>query len=184
MATSTSNVSNAKPKVGGSIWVAPYGSKLPVDSTTALDSTYKCLGYISDSGVTSHDTKSTTSIKAWGGDTVLVVTSDHEDTLSYELLEVLSVEVLKHIYGEDNVRGTLATGITVASSADNAPTVSLVAEMMLNGATKRMVYPKTILTAVGDVSYVDSDKMGYACTETALADDEGHTHYEYIKATA
>ena len=39
-------------KVTGAIWVAPKGTTLPTDATTALAGTYKLLGFTSDAGVT------------------------------------------------------------------------------------------------------------------------------------
>ena len=40
------NVTQAKPKVGGAVHYAPIGTTLPTDATTALDPTFKSLGYI------------------------------------------------------------------------------------------------------------------------------------------
>ena len=60
-----------KPKTTGAIWVAPVGSTLPTDATTALDAAFKCLGYASEDGVTNANSPDTDTVKAWGGDTVL-----------------------------------------------------------------------------------------------------------------
>lgn len=45
------NVSVAKPKVGGAVFVAPVGTDLPTDATTALNAAYQNVGYISEDGV-------------------------------------------------------------------------------------------------------------------------------------
>ena len=46
------NVSAAQPKVGGAIFRAPLGTKLPKDAKTDLDAAFKALGYCSEDGVT------------------------------------------------------------------------------------------------------------------------------------
>ncbi|MCQ2530281.1 MAG: phage tail protein [Lachnospiraceae bacterium] len=178
------NVSAAKPKVGGAIYVAPAGTSLPTDATTALANTFKALGYISEEGLVNSNEMSSTDIKAWGGDEVLNIDQGRSDSFKYTLIEALNVEVLKQVYGSANVTGTaLSSGVTVkAKAALELPEQVVVAEMVLKGGIlKRIVIPAGKVTAVGDVTYSDTNAIGYETTLKAFPDSSGFTHYEYIK---
>ena len=128
-------VSYGKPKVGGAISVAPLGSPLPKDAKSDLEAVYKNLGYVSEDGLTNANSPDADRIKAWGGDTVLVVSTEKPDTFEFTLIETVNVDVLKVVYGEDNVVGDLATGITVTANADQALPHVYVIDMTLK--TKR-----------------------------------------------
>ena len=183
MATVT-NVSASKPKIGGAVSVAPLATALPTDATTALNVAFKNLGYISEDGLTNENTPETDNVKAWGGDTVLITQSEKTDTFTFTLIEVLNVDVLKFVYGDDNVTGTLADGITVKANAEEAEDREIVIDMVLrNGALKRVVIPLGRISEIGEISYTDEDAVGYEVTVTAAPDANGNTHYEYIKAS-
>lgn len=177
----TSNVTAAKPKVGGGIYSAPLGTALPTDATTALNQAFKNLGYVSEDGVTNSDERSTDDIKAWGGDTVNTVQTEKKDTFKYTLIEALNVEVLKEVYGDSNVSGKLETGITIKSNSKELDPHSIVIETVLtDNALKRIVLPNAKVTEVGEITYGDSDNVGYETTVTCYPDGSGNTHYEYI----
>ena len=114
MATTVKYVTNAKPKVGGAIYSAPTGTALPTDATSALNAAFKCLGYVSDDGIQNSDERKTDDIKAWGGDIINSVQKEKTDTFKYTLAEVLNVDVLKEVYGDANVTGTLDTGLSLS----------------------------------------------------------------------
>lgn len=177
----TSNVTAAKPKVGGGIYSAPLGTALPTDATTALNTAFKNLGYVSEDGVTNSDERSTDDIKAWGGDTVNTVQTEKKDTFKYTLIEALNIDVLKEVYGDSNVSGTLATGITIKSNSKELEAHSIVIETVLtDNALKRIVLPNAKVTEVGEITYGDSDNVGYETTVACYPDSDGNTHYEYI----
>lgn len=179
----TANVSTAKPKAKGAIYTALLGATVPTDAKTELDSTiFKSLGYILEDGITNSNSPSSDSIKAFGGDTVVTTQTEKEDTYQYTLIEALNVDVLKEVYGADNVTGTLSEGITIKANSKELEEHVIVADLVLKGGVlKRIVIPVAKVSEFGDITYGDSDAIGYETTLTALPDEDGNTHYEYIQ---
>ena len=106
---------------------------------------------------------------------------EKSDTFQFKLLEALNPDVLKTVYGDDNVTGTLKDGLTVKANSSAAEDKAWVVELILNGVLKRVVVPKAKITEMDDIVYADEEALGYDITITATPDTDGNTHYEYIK---
>ena len=186
MAQTVTNVTTGKPAVGGAVYRAPLGTALPTSASAELDEAVVSLGYISEDGLTNENSIETEEVKAWGGDTVLNPQTGKTDTFGATFIEALNVEVLKMVYGDENVSGTLATGIIVrANSKEAGGSCYVVDQIMREGALKRIVIANGKLSDLGEISYNDSDAVGYAVTLTALPGfSDGDTHKEYIIKSA
>lgn len=181
MGNNAKYVSAAKPKIAGAIYKAELGTTLPTDATSALDPAFKALGYVSEDGLTNSNSSDTEDIVSWDGDTVLSVEGDKSDKWKFKLLEVLNVDVLKTVYGEENVTGDLDSGITIKANSNPRDNLSWAVDMVMNGGVlKRVVLPNAKISEVADIIYKRKEAVGYETTLSAVPDSEGNTHYEYL----
>lgn len=175
------NVTAGKPVLTGAVYRAPLGTTLPTTVSEDLSSAFKELGYISDAGVVNSNSPSTTAIKAWGGDTIYDIQNEKPDTWKMAFAEATNEEVLKLVYGVDNITGDISTGLTIKANSKEQGAQALVIDMVLtNSGKKRVVLPNCRVTSVSDITYSDSDVVKYETTLSAYPDEYGNTHYEYI----
>lgn len=175
------NVTTGKPRIGGAVYRAPLGTALPTNAVDALDAAFVDLGFISEDGVTSSNSRESEEIKAWGGTTVLTSQTDYQDTWQAVFIESMNIDVLKMVFGDANVSGAVESGITVKANAAELAQASYVFDMVLKGGVlKRVVLPVASISEIGDTTYVDNEAVGYDVTLAALPDTSENTHYEYI----
>ncbi len=179
MPNSANNVTTGKGKVAGYAYMAPSGTTLPTDATTALASAYQVLGYISEDGITHSTSRDTTDIKDMNGDTVLSPQTGHAETFEATFLESLNVNVLKMVYGDDAVEVTNDT-IHISVNGDELPAAVFVFELIAQSKAKRIVIPNGKVTEIADVVYNANDAVGYGVTINALPGADGYKHHEYI----
>lgn len=183
MANNAQNVMVGKPKATGAVFRAPLSTTLPTDATTTLDVAFVEQGYCSEDGLTNSNSPSSENIKAWGGDIVYTYQSEKPDTFSFTLIESGSDAVLKTVYGDSNVTGAFATGLTVTANAKELPESAWVIEMVRrDGGPHRIVIPSGKISEIGEITYSDTEAIGYAITLSCTPDSSGNTHYEYMKA--
>lgn len=183
MANNSANVTAGKPRIGGGIYIAPAGTTLPTDAKTALSSDFLALGYVSEDGVVNSNSPESENIKAWGGDNVLTIMTSREDTFTFTLIEVMNINVLKLVYGDDNVTGALSTGITVnANNGELESHVIVIDTILKGGVMQRTVIPAGTVSEVGDITYKDDEAVGFETTVSCEADASGNTHYTYIQS--
>ena len=183
MATTATNVTVGKPKVGGAVHWAPLETTLPTSATASLNAAFVDLGYVSEDGLTNNNSPESDTVKAWGGDTVLSLQTDRPDTFSLTLLEAMNADVLKTVYGSDNVVADASGNLTIKATAQDMPSGVWVFDMILKGGrAKRIVVPNGTISELGDIVYKDDEAVGYNITITDVPDTDGVYHYEYITA--
>lgn len=188
MGNIATNASTGKPNTSGAIYRAVRTSNLVIPTTAGatLSADYKCLGYVSEDGLTNNIEKEFEDIKAWGGDTVYTVESKQDDKFQFTLLEVLNEDVLKAVFVDSNVTVTAATSsapksVTVNVNSTQTPECVWVIDMVMRGNNpKRIVIPYGKVVTIGEITYKDDEAVGYDITLAATPDTNGNTHYEYM----
>ena len=177
---SKDNVSVGKGVVGGYLFSAPYGTALPTNYTAALNTAFVNLGYVTDEGAVFSTDTDTNTFKDLNGDDIYTASGGRSRTLSVNLAET-RVDVLKEVYGQDNV--TEASGaITVNHTNAEMPRRSLVLELVLRDGKKwRRVIEDAQVTEWEDLTVLYSELVNYGITYTLNGDTPIH---DYIQAAA
>lgn len=176
------NVTTGKPKVSGGIWRAPKGTALPTDATSALSDAYVCLGYVSEDGVKNANEMDVSEIKAWGGVIVYRSLNGLNDQFSFALIESENVDVLKAVYGANNVTVDAQGNVAVAVKAEDPEEAVWVIELALRGGiARRIVIPDGAITAREEITLNDSDPIAYGTTVSAYPIETGESHFEYTE---
>jgi hypothetical protein len=184
MANSAAKVVAGVPLATGGVLLGALTATAPTTAVSAL-SGFTAAGYIGEDGVTETNERSTDRIRAWGGDTVKVVQTEHNVTYQFTFLETLNADVLAAVYGEDNVTTTAATVSTgtlheVQVNATALPHKAYVFEVKDGDAKIRIYVPDGQITEVGDITYSDSEVIGYQVTVEAFADELGNKAYKFL----
>ena len=182
MGNNALNVSTGKPKTSGAIYRAPLGTTLPTDATSPLDPAFVGLGYISDNGASNENEMDVAAVKAWGGAIVYRSLTELTDNFKFAMIESKNKDVLKAVYGDDNVTETESGDTHVVVKAEDPQEAAWVIDTVLRGGiAKRIVIADGAITSRDPITYNDSDPIGYGVTVSAYPDANGKTHDEYIE---
>lgn len=183
--SSSANVNAGKPAATGAVFVAPLGTALPTNATTAKNGAFVEVGYISTDGVTNSNAITSTDIKAWGGDVVLTLKTDRTDTFAFTMIESDNTNALKVAFGDSNVTVDANGNISIKGNNAVQANREFIIEMLeADGYARRIVIPNGAVSSLGDIVYKDDQAIGYPVTITANVDSAGNTHYEYVQQHA
>lgn len=177
-ANSAAQVLVGKPKVTGGIRFAPLGTAMPTDARTELNAKFENGGYVSEDGLVETIDASDDKIKAWGGDIVKIVRTEHSVSYTFTLMESASATALKLLFGEENVQVAAATSskgrqITVKKTAAMTPRRAFVFDMADIPAAIRVAVEDGQPSISGDVNFTDGDAIAYEVTVEAFPNGAG-----------
>ncbi|RTE50390.1 phage tail protein [Actinobaculum sp. 352] len=163
----------------GGVAYAPTDTALPTDASATLDSAFVLGGLISEDGCTLSPNRSQEQKRAWGGKIVRTIQTEYGLTVTFTFLESSKAEVLKAVYGDENV--TISAGKIAVLHNEKQPERKAYVLNMLDGKRKRrIVLPNAQLAQTGDIQYVHSDLIQYSVELTGYEDEAGNNGYEYI----
>ena len=188
MASKVENVFAAMPRATGALLRGVKGGgDLPTSAKTDITSSeyqwLKDLGYIGEDGFTQSESRDTDKKKAFGGKVVKVLQTDYSLTVQFAFLESINAEVLKSIYGEENVEVRPDGEIVVRKNSRMSPHASWVIDVYDGDALNRSTIADGQIIEIDDIVKVHSDTIMYTVTMECFEDENGDNMVEYF-ATA
>lgn len=181
-ANSTDNVSSTKGVRGGYIFVAPTGTALPTDYSTALPTAYKCLGFISEDGYVETVDSDSEDLVDMNGDLMDSPQTSRVESAQLTLAEIKAM-TLKLMYGDENVTDKAGV-ITVKHNGNSNGTWVVVLDLLLKNNRKwRKVVPLFQCSELDDLTLAVGELAARALTAKYLTDESGNTCYDYIQST-
>ena len=177
------NVSLGTPKAGGALFIAPAGTPLPTDAATELPEQYACLGCVTEDGYVLTPEADSEDIKDSEGDVVATSESKRAWSFKTTMMEHLNPDVLKVVFGEDQVTVAEDGSIAITYDALTMDEYVMVLDSILKGGRiDRLVMPRAKVAELGDVNRRKNEAIQYETTLKLLTDADGKPAYEYISA--
>lgn len=172
----TKNVLAGIPDSTGGLWVKDLvkdKSAYPGKDTDLKGDGWIPVGFISEDGVTEASERSVEKVKAWGGDTVRTLQTEHDISYKFTFYEMGNPEVLKLVYGDENVTVGDDGTVDITQNSKVLPHKSFCIEVT-DGDTKiRKFIPDGQITETGELQMTHSAVMGIEATVEAFTDSEG-----------
>lgn len=179
-----SQVTIGSAKSTGAIWVAPKGTSLPTDASTALSASWSLLGFTSDAGVQISESSKSDEIRAWEGRTsVYNVQTEYTENISFTPIQC-NADVAKLIWGDDWVEVDGETGaIHVKHHGGELEPVEIVIETSPRTGIVKRFAGEAQLTERGEQTMDGTQVDGRQLTFKMIADNNGVTLHEYTAFT-
>jgi hypothetical protein len=184
MASNNLNVYAGEPLATGTVLVADLDTDGPTDAQDVLDVAFTDLGHVGEDGFTETVDRSIEKKKNWGGSVVKILQTDFTITIKFKLLESLNADVLKAIWGEDNVTvvaadATHGAQVYIKKTKKKLPKLSWVIDSTDSEleAFYRNYIPIGQIMTLGDVVIVHTDTIEYEVELEVFEDSTGvHIH--------
>lgn len=159
---------------------------LPTTVSTALDASFKDIGYCTQDGSTASTAIGTTDIAVFGA-TAPVRTLITSEVITVSLTALESNKVTEALVTRQALSAITVTAATMSTTRGPGrdSTYAFVLDAVDGGTSSafRRVYPRVRVTSVGDAVLGYNGVIQYPFTFTAYADSSGVTEYRYTKVT-
>lgn len=148
---------------GADVYIAPTGSTVPTDLTTAWDAAWKAVGLLDgDEGFTTARDVTTEDHYAWGGILVKTTKSKHKRSVTFVMLEDNAVT-----FGLVNPGSTRTTTLGVTTSTIKVPTPDefmIGFEMNEGSFRKRRWTKRATVESVAEIKEAENAPTVYQAT--------------------
>ena len=167
----------------GAIFVAPKGTTLPTDATTALGNTFVLLGFTSDEGVQISEDGNTESIRAWEGRKLVYnVRTEYTESISFTPIQC-NADVAKLTWGDDMVVEGADGALTIKHHGGTIEPVVIAIETTPRENIVRRYVGTFQLKERGEATLDGTQADGRQLSFDAIPDASGVTMYEYSATT-
>ena len=170
----------------GAILQAPLGTTMPdlndiTPTKVTIGEAFKDCGYVSEDGVTIAPDYSTSDIIAWGGAVVRRILESFVGEISFTIIQTDEAG-MKMVFGDDHVTAQAATAdhgnqLKAALGAYLPEQKAWVFKMKDGSARMLIVVPIGQVTAIDEITFNNTDPVGYAVTLTTSPDKDGNNIY-------
>lgn len=158
--------SQVRVAITGELYVAPTGTALPSDTTTALNVAFKGLGYFNEDGVKETFERDTEDINAWQNAAIVrTVVTSAKATYEGTLIQT-NKDVIETVFGT-TVTQTAAHGTYTINPGATSGRKAWVFEVVDGAAIKRISIAEGEITEIGETTYATGEAIGYEVTLTA-----------------
>lgn len=149
--------------ITGELYVAPSGTTLPTDTSTALNVAFKGLGYFSEDGVTESFDRDTEDINAWqNAQRVRTVITSAKATYSGTLIQT-NKQNIETVFGT-TVTQTAGHGTYTINPGATSGRKAWVLEVIDGANIKRIILSDGEITEIGETTYATGEAIGYEIT--------------------
>lgn len=186
MAVNVANAFVANPPIDGGVYFnAPLGAKLPKTAEEELDSKFRDHGAVGEDGFNVNPQRESSTEKMFGGEDWVDLQTAYTETVTLTLLEDDNINVIKSIYGDENVKETKAnskngTQRTIYHTNKRLPLMSHVLKAVDGEKKKTIVIPRGRISTVEKTPDVHSASTKYNVTITCFKGPKEHNYaYAY-----
>ena len=168
----------------GAIFVAPDGTALPTDATTALSAAWHCIGYTSDAGLTITESSNNDAKRAWEGLAEVISTkTEYQEQIQFTPIEC-NQEVAELMWGASAVTVDAYGNMSIKHHGKTMDPVACVIETVPRTGIVNRRTARVQLQERDSQTLNGSDLDGRALTFDCLADSNGVTMTEYVAFTS